>query len=175
MFNAPDLEEGPWGLGELVHPTLLPERRSRHQQLVASPWSMGERDRVTSGQACCSGGPHSAGGDGTRTGTHQLAGASMELTEVCRAGPKRACADKAPQGDHPPPTPRPGSGPSGDPQPPALSHHRQLQQHSRSSLDSRCRLHGRPHGVTQGLTNSTVSMQSGERRGSARTCVWPRV
>lgn len=50
---------------------------------------------------------------------------------------------------------------------PALPNH-QFRQNSRSFLNSRCRLHGRPYGLTQGFTNSTVSMQSGKWWGG-----WP--
>lgn len=84
-----------------------------------------------------------------------------------------------PQGGHPPP-PIPAEAP---PTPPALPNHRRFRQNSGSFLYSRCRLHGRPYGLTQGFTNSTVSMQSGKWWGgwpslagcSACTCVWPCV
>lgn len=85
------------------------------------------------------------------------------------------------QGGHPL-APAPGSQWS-PPTHPALPNHCQFWQNGRSFLNSRCRLHGRPYGLTQGFTNSTVSMQSGKWWGSwlglagcsARTCVWPHV
>lgn len=84
-----------------------------------------------------------------------------------------------PQGGHPLPlTPTPGSQ-WRSPTHPALPNHCQFRQNSRSFLNSRCRLHGRPYELTQGFTNSTVSMQSGKWWGgwpslagdSTRTCV----
>lgn len=63
-------------------------------------------------------------------------------------------------------SPAPGS-PRRPPTHPALPNH-QFRQNSRSFLNSRCRLHGRPYGLTQGFANSTVSMQSGKWWGG-----WP--
>lgn len=107
----------------------------------------------------CSGGPQSSGWDKTRRGTHWPR-LPQSRQEVCGAGPKCARADGvAPR--WPSSSPRPGS-PRRPPTPPALPDHRQFRQNSRSFLNSRCRLHGRPYGLTQGFTNSTVSMQSGK-------------
>lgn len=124
------------------------------------------------------GGPHSSGWDGTRRETHWLR-LPQSWQEVCGAGPKRVRADwAAPRWPSSSPPPAPGSQ-RRSPTHPALPNHRQFRQNSRSFLNSRCRLHGRPYELTQGFTNSTVSMQSGKWWGgwpslagcSARTCV----
>ncbi|CAD7685550.1 unnamed protein product [Nyctereutes procyonoides] len=78
-----------------------------------------------------------------------------------RAG--RKCAEQV---RSPSSSPAPGSR-RRPPTHPALPNH-QFRQNSRSFLNSRCRLHGRPYGLTQGFTNSTVSMQSGKWWGG-----WP--
>lgn len=82
--------------------------------------------------------------------------------EVCGAGPKRARADKGGPRRPPssPPHPRPPPGVPAEarrPTPPQPTQPSPVTagsgKNSRSFLNSRCRLHGRPYGLTQGFTN----------------------